>query len=90
MLTKITNQLFSQKQPRKNKLISVISSSNVFTTEYKARSNFITKLKDYFGDKKIDVFGKQIRKILKSIGLKNQDSFSNPLIKNNFYHIRDN
>ena len=56
------NQLFSQKQPRKNKLISVISSSNVFTTEYKARSNFITQLKDYFGDK-IDVFGKGIKEV---------------------------
>ena len=50
------HQLISLERPKKNKLLSIISSNHVFTKEYKLRNDFITKLKNHFGNK-IDVFG---------------------------------
>ncbi len=56
------NQLLSQKQPRKNKLISVICSPKTFTVDYEERKIFVAKLKNHFANK-IDIFGRGIKKV---------------------------
>lgn len=50
---------FEEHDPRKTKLISVVSSNKSFTAEHRARLDFVAKLKAEFGDK-IDVFGRGI------------------------------
>ncbi|MDD4900401.1 MAG: glycosyltransferase family 10, partial [Candidatus Omnitrophica bacterium] len=48
------------KEYKKDKLISVVSSSKAFTKGHCLRLDFVRKLKEYFGER-IDVFGRGIR-----------------------------
>jgi len=45
--------------PNKTKLISVVSSDKVFTPEHRARLEFVSRLREAFGDQ-IDIFGRGI------------------------------
>lgn len=47
---------------KKSKIISVITSNKVMTDGHKKRVEFVSKLKEHFGDK-IDVFGRGINEI---------------------------
>lgn len=51
---------FQAHEPRKTKLVSVVSSDKAFTAEHRARLSFVTKLKAELGDQ-VDVFGRGIR-----------------------------
>ena len=53
------DDLLIDKNSEKNKLISVITSNKTFTQGHKKRLEFVTALKDYFGDK-LDVYGRGI------------------------------
>ncbi|NKX63802.1 hypothetical protein HEP89_06810 [Labrenzia sp. 5N] len=55
----LTFDFFSDYQPKKSKLISVISSDKAFTEEHRARLRFVDALKSHFGDR-IDYFGRNI------------------------------
>lgn len=55
----MTFEEFEEHDPRKTKLVSVVSSDKAFTAEHRARLEFVAKLKVEFGDK-IDVFGRGI------------------------------
>ena len=46
-------------QPRKTKLVSVVSSDKTITSDHRARLAFVSKLKSALGDK-VDVFGRGI------------------------------
>lgn len=54
------DQLKAAPTPRKNKLISVITSNKAFTQGHLNRIRFVEKLKNYYGDR-LDVFGRGYR-----------------------------
>ncbi|WP_237153662.1 glycosyltransferase family 10 domain-containing protein [Oryzibacter oryziterrae] len=56
----MTARDFEDYAPIKDKSISVITSSKTMTAGHRARLEFVTRLKDYFGDE-IDLFGRGIR-----------------------------
>lgn len=51
---------FKREEPRKKKLLSVISSNKVFTKGHRERMEFVQKLKEHFGDR-MDVYGRGIK-----------------------------
>jgi hypothetical protein len=51
------DQLKASPFPKKTKLLSVITSNKAFTKGHQERINFVSKLKQHFGDQ-IDVFGR--------------------------------
>lgn len=55
----MTFEEFDVHEPRKTKLVSVVSSDKAFTAEHRARLAFVTKLKAALGDQ-VDVFGRGI------------------------------
>jgi FkbM family methyltransferase len=57
--TPMTFEELKVYEPRKTRLISVVSSNKAFTPEHRARLAFVAKLKVAFGDQ-IDVFGRGI------------------------------
>lgn len=50
---------FEVFEPRKTKLISVVSSNKAFTPEHRQRLHFVEKLKSHFGEN-LDYFGRNI------------------------------
>lgn len=57
---KTYDELCAEKYTKKDKLISVITSSKQFSEGHKQRYEFCLKLKEYFGDV-IDLYGRGIR-----------------------------
>lgn len=57
--TPMTFEEFETHEPRKTKLVSVVSSDKAFTPEHRARLAFVAKLKAALGDQ-VDVFGRGI------------------------------
>lgn len=55
----MTFEQFEAHEPRKTKLVSVVSSDKAFTAEHRARLTFVAKLKVALGDQ-VDVFGRGI------------------------------
>jgi hypothetical protein len=53
------DELNLSKTPKKNKLISVVSSNKAFTEGHKKRLEFVEKLKNHFGEE-LDVYGRGI------------------------------
>ena len=57
--TPMTFEEFEAHEPRKTRLVSVVSSDKAFTAEHRARLAFVAKLKAALGDQ-VDVFGRGI------------------------------
>ncbi|WP_303784436.1 FkbM family methyltransferase [Azovibrio restrictus] len=57
--TPMTFEEFEAHEPKKTKLVSVVSSDKPFTPEHRARLAFVEKLKAALGDQ-VDVFGRGI------------------------------
>jgi len=57
--TPMTFEDFEAHEPRKTRLVSVVSSDKAFTPEHRARLAFVEKLKAALGDQ-VDVFGRGI------------------------------
>lgn len=57
--TPMTFEEFETYEPRKTRLVSVVSSNKAFTPEHRARLAFVAKLKAALGDQ-VEVFGRGI------------------------------
>ena len=57
--TPMTFEEFEAHEPRKTRLVSVVSSDKAFTPEHRARLAFVEKLKAALGDQ-VDIFGRGI------------------------------